>query len=196
MLSTGTNNASKLPVYNQNVVDISIIDSTETFKNKVSIICFLGDEITNNKGGFFNLNQKIYKEFIEHNDFQIIAIYPKENEKEALQFKKEIGTYTDMVKWNFIPGSREKIDILFDSFKTNTTLNNLYISDAFLVDKNGFLRGRTDEKENKNRKKVGYNMNSVATLGEIMEDDINVLYYEYYTAYKNKNKADRKEIGS
>jgi hypothetical protein len=38
-------------------------------------------------------------------------------------------------------------------------------------------------------------MNSVAELKKIMKDDINVLYYEYYAAFKNKNKADRKEVG-
>ena len=49
--------------------------------------------------------------------------------------------------------------------------------------------------ENKERKLVGYDMNSVAELKKIMKDDINVLYYEYYAAFKNKNKADRKEVG-
>jgi hypothetical protein len=63
------------------------------------------------------------------------------------------------------------------------------------VDKNGYLRERTDDEEKKQRKLVGYDMNSVAELKKIMKDDINVLYYEYYAAFKNKNKADRKEVG-
>ena len=36
------------------------------------------------KGGVFNLNQKIYKEFYGHIAFQMIAIYPKGNEVDAL----------------------------------------------------------------------------------------------------------------
>ena len=40
-------------------------------------------------------------------------------------------------------------------------------------------------------------MNAVAELKDKLKDDINVLYYEYYAAFKdkNKNKADRKEVG-
>ena len=66
-----------------------------------------------------------------------------------------------------------------------------------MVDKNGDLRGRADDKENKKRKTHGYNMNSVADLNKIMKDDVLVLFYEYYAAFKekNKNKADRKEVG-
>ncbi len=38
----------------------------------------------------------------------------------------------------------------------------------------------------------GYNIESVAELNNKMEDDIKVLLYEYRAAFKNKNKADRK----
>lgn len=100
-----------------------------------------------------------------------------------------------MTKWKFTAGSRENINTFFNSFKTNTSLDNFYTSDAFIVDKNGYLRERTDDEEKKERKLVGYDMNSVAELKKIMKDDINVLYYEYYAAFKNKNKADRKEVG-
>jgi hypothetical protein len=195
LLSTGINNASKLPIYNESALDITIIDSTKTLKNKVSLICFLGDDIVNKKGGIFNLNQNIYKKFIEHNDFQIIAIYPKGTEEEVLNFKKELGAFTNMAKWKFTEGSRENINTFFSSFNTNASLNNVYTSNVFLVDKNGYLRERTDDAEKKERKVIGYDMNSVAELKKIMKDDINVLYYEYYAAFKNKNKADRKEVG-
>jgi hypothetical protein len=40
-------------------------------------------------------------------------------------------------------------------------------------------------------------MNSVSELNAKLKDDVKVLYYEYYAAFKekNKNKADRKEVG-
>ena len=38
----------------------------------------------------------------------------------------------------------------------------------------------------------GYNIESVAELNDKMEDDIKVLLYEYRAAFKNKNKAVRK----
>ena len=48
---------------------------------------------------------------------------------------------------------------------------------------------RLDEK---NEIMYGYNIESVAELNNKMEDDIKVLLYEYRAAFKNKNKADRK----
>ncbi|MCL7752310.1 hypothetical protein [Polaribacter sp. Z022] len=197
ILSTGKNNFTKLPVVTKNVVDISLIDSSKTFKGNISIVCFLGNDIEANKGGFFNLNEKIYKKFIEYNNFQILAIYPKGKEEEAKKTKKDISAFTDMVKWNFIAASKEDINKLHASFNSLDTLNNLYTSNAFLVDKNGDLRGRINDADAKNGKLFGYNMNSVSVLNGKLKDDVLVLYYEYYAAFKdkNKNKADRKEVG-
>ena len=197
LMSTGTNNFTKLPVATTNVVDISTIDATKTFKDNISVVCFLGDDMNAHKGGFFNLNEKIYKKFIEYNKFQIIAIYPKGKELEAMQIKKEISAFTDMVKWNFVAGTKEEIAVLHASFNSKYKLSDSYTFKTFLVDKSGDLRGRADDKENLNREILGYDMNSVADLNKIMKDDILVLFYEYYAAFKeqNKNKAKRKEIG-
>ena len=75
ILSTGKNNFIKLPVVTKNIVDISTIDSTKTFKDHISIVCFLGNDMDTHKGGFFNLNEKIYKKFIEYNKFQNTSVY-------------------------------------------------------------------------------------------------------------------------
>ena len=196
LLSTGINNAIKLPIVNKNVTDLSVLDASKTFKNKVSVICFLGENMLENKGGFFNLNEKIYKKFTEYRDFQLIALFPEGKKAVAAQLKKEIGAFTDMVNWKFVPAAPEEIEALYATFKVNQPLVNAYTNEAFLIDKNGFLRGRTDDIEKKERKILGYNMNSVADLKKIMKDDISALYYEYYAAYrdrnKNKKKADRK----
>lgn len=193
LLSTGINRFNKLPIVNNNVVDISIIDSTETLQNKVSVICFLGDDLNKIKGSLFNLNEKVYKKFIEHKKFQIIALVPEGKEKEAQILKDEIGAFTEMSKWKFITGSKEQINTFYSSFKNNSKLSNLYTNDAFLIDKRGRLRGRTDDNKNPNRKFIGYNMRSVSDLKGPMKDDISVLYYEYYAAFKDRKKADRKE---
>ena len=58
------------------------------------------------------------------------------------------------------------------------------------------LRGRL--KDDKTDKKLyGYSLNSVSELNGKLKDDLKVLYYEYYAAFKekNKNKANRKEVG-
>jgi len=54
-------------------MDISSLDSIETLKDHISVVCFLGNNIAENKAGFFNLNEKIYKKFIDYNKFQIIS---------------------------------------------------------------------------------------------------------------------------
>lgn len=197
ILSTGKNNFTKLPVVSENITDISSLDSIETLKDHISVVCFLGNNIAENKAGFFNLNEKIYKKFIDYNKFQIVAIYPQDKEAQAKEMKKEIGAFTDMIKWKFIAGSDEQIRALHSSFKSKDTLSNLYSFRAFLVDRKGNLRGRINDKDSKEGTLFGYNIESVSELNSKMKDDVLVLFYEYYAAFKdkNKNKADRKEVG-
>ena len=197
ILSTGTNNFTKLPIVTKNVIELSTIDINKSFKGNISIVCFLGNDLENNKGGFFNLNEKIYKKFIDYNNFQIIAIYPEGKEEEANKLKKEISAFTDMVKWNFIAASEAQINNLHTSFNSKDTLTNLYSNKAYLIDKNGDLRGRIKDEDSFDGKLFGYNLKSVSVLNAKLKDDVKVLYYEYYAAFKdkNKNKADRKEVG-
>jgi hypothetical protein len=52
ILSTGKNNFTKLPVVSEKVMDISSLDSIETLKDHISVVCFLGNNIAENKAGF------------------------------------------------------------------------------------------------------------------------------------------------
>ncbi|ARV06923.1 hypothetical protein BTO04_09605 [Polaribacter sp. SA4-10] len=191
-LQQGVNNFAKLPVVTENVINVSLIDSTNTttLENKISIICFLGNDIETIKGGVFNLNQKIYKPFYGFKDFQIVVVYPNGKEQEVIQLKKEIGSFTDMVKWKFVASSKDEINAFYDSFKTNEPLTNLYSSKAFIIDREGGLRGRTDDEDSEDGKLFGYDMNSVAELNNKMKDDLKVVLAEYRLALK-KNDADR-----
>ncbi|MBU3010486.1 hypothetical protein KO506_03665 [Polaribacter vadi] len=197
-LSTGENNFKKLPVLTQNVIDVSEIDASKSvqLKNNVTIICFLGDDINAIKSGLFNLNEKVYKKFTDYKQFQIIGIYPKGKEQDVQKLKKDIGAFTDMQKWRFIASSKAEIEAFYSSFEFNEPLVNLASAKAFLIDKDVSLRGRLNDEASGNRL-YGYNMNSVAELNGKLKDDVKVLYYEYYAAFKekNKNNADRKEVG-
>ncbi|AOW17394.1 hypothetical protein LPB03_07925 [Polaribacter vadi] len=199
LLSLGENNFTKLPVVKENLIDVSEIDATKTvqLKENVTILCFLGNDINKTKTGLLNLNEKIYKKFIDYKKFQIVAIYPEGKEEEVKNLKEEIGAFTDMQKWNFIASSKDKIEGFYITFGLNEPLVNLYSSKAFLIDKDVNLRGRLTDKDTKDGKLYGYNMNSVAVLNGKLIDDVKVLYYEYYAAFKekNNNKADRKEVG-
>lgn len=199
ILSTGTNNFTKLPVVKANLVDVSQIDATKKvhLKDFVTIVCFLGNDVTANKSGVFNLNEKIYKTFLDYKQFQILAIYPNEKEVEVAQLKEEIGAFTDMQKWIFMASSKEEIEAFYDGFSFKEPLVNLASSKVFLIDKDVNLRGRIKDADSKDGILYGYNMNSVSVLNGKLKDDVKVLYYEYYAAFKdkNKNKADRKEVG-
>ena len=183
ILSTGENNFKKLPILKENISNTASL----SLDNKVSVICFLGN----------NLNEKIYKKFLDYNDFQIIAVYPSHNENEVVKLKENMGTYTDMQKWKFTALNSDEINTLFNSLSVKDSLENLGISKAFIIDKNLNLRGRVNDKDFTDGRLEGYNLNSVSELKSKMKDDINVLFYEYYAAFKkrNKNKADRKEVG-
>jgi hypothetical protein len=192
VLSTGINNFAKLPVITKQVINISVIDSLKTvsFDRKISIVCFLGTDVKSIQGGVFNLNQKIYKPFYDFKDFQMIAVYPREQQAAVDFLKKEIGNFTNMVKWNFIPASKEEITVFHESFKTKKPLENLYTSNVFIIDKEINLRGRLTDEDSFEGKLFGYNMNSVSVLNKKMKDDVKVVLAEYRLALK-KNDIDR-----
>jgi hypothetical protein len=196
VLSTGVVNWTQLPTLTERVRDLPKTNDAEqaSFENKVTVLCFLGKNIENAKGGIFNLNQKIYKEFYGYQAFQAIAIYPEDQQDEVETLKKKIDQFTDMSKWNFIGLSEEKILQLFSGLQTNETLIDLGTSKAFIIDKDLKLRGRNKDKDTPDGLLYGYDTNSVGELNNKMEDDIKVLLYEYRAAFKNKNKADRKKI--
>lgn len=199
ILSTGTNNFTKLPILTKDVVDVSEIDSlkTTTLENHISVVCFLGDETKSLQPGILALNEKIYKTFLDYKQFQVIAIYPKGTNTDVKQLKDNLAAFTDMQNWVFIESSRAEIEGFYETFNIKEPLVNLSSNNVFLIDKENNLRGRTNDDDAVDGKLYGYNINSVSVLNSKLKDDIKVLYYEYYAAFKdkNKNKADRKEVG-
>jgi hypothetical protein len=198
ILSTGENNFKKLPILTQNVIDVSEIDASKKhqLKESVSIICFLGNDLQSITSGLLNLNEKIYKKFLDYKKFQIVAVYPQDKSEDVKKLREKIGAFTDMQKWKFVPSTKTEIQGFYQSFAYKEPLFNLTSTKAFLIDKNLNLRGRLKD-DDTNNKLYGYNLNSVSELNGKLKDDIKVLYYEYYAAFKerNKNKANRKEVG-
>ena len=192
ILSTGINNFKKLPTLTS-AVSFHVLEDSISLTDHVTVLCFLGNDVATKKGGFFNLNQKIYKEFYGYRPFQIIAVYPKSSENDVDKLKSDLSAFTDMSKWNFISINRDTILTLYKNLKTNKMLDSsLYSNQVYLLDKELNLRGRDNDGEEKNEIMYGYNIESVAELNNKKEDDIKVLLYEYRAAFKNKNKADRK----
>lgn len=192
ILSTGINNFKKLPTLT-NTVSLNVLEDSISLTDHVTVLCFLGNDVATKKGGFFNLNQKIYKEFYGYRPFQIIAVYPKSSQDDVDKLKSDLSAFTDMSKWNFFAMEKETIKKLHQNLKTEKILDtSLYSKQVYLLDKELNLRGRDLEEDEGSQIMYGYNIESVAELNNKMEDDIKVLLYEYRAAFKNKNKADRK----
>ena len=183
--ASGINNFAKLPILEKDVLNVDTF-SEKTFDNKISILIFLGNNIQKKKGDILNLNQKIYKRFYEFNDFQFIALGPIEIKKqiEDLVGQLSTGTNTEMTKWFFLFQDSEDIKNIFKSLRTNLELDEFGGSPyVFIIDKNGYLRGRNDS----DGIKFGYDIRSVAELNNYMVDDIKIILAEYRLALKKNN---------
>ena len=183
--ASGINNFAKLPILEKDVLNVDTF-SEKTFDNKISILIFLGNNIQKKKGDILNLNQKIYKRFYEFNDFQFIALGPIEIKKqiEDLVGQLSTGTNTEMTKWFFLFKDSEDTKNIFKSLRTNLELDEFGGSPyVFIVDKNGFLRGRNDS----DGIKFGYDIRSVAELNNYMVDDIKIMLAEYRLALKKNS---------
>lgn len=190
-LSMGINNFAKLPVVAKNVLDVSTVDKNYEFNRKISILTFLGKEPDAIKGEFFNLNEKIYRPFYGFKDFQMIVVAVNGTQDEVAKLQKQIGDFTNMIKWNFVFLEENEINFLYESLNTNQSLdNNLHTSRAFIIDKDVCLRGRNNDKDSADGTLYGYNMSSVAELNDKMKDDVKVVLAEYRLALK-KNNAHR-----
>ena len=183
--ASGINNFAKLPILEKDILNVDTF-SEKTFDNKISILIFLGNNIQKKKGDILNLNQKIYKRFYEFNDFQFIALGPIEIKKqiEDLVGQLSTGTNTEMTKWFFLFQDSEDTKNIFKSLRTNLELDEFGGSPyVFIIDKNGYLRGRNDS----DGIKFGYDIRSVAELNNYMVDDIKIILAEYRLALKKNN---------
>ena len=183
--ASGINHFAKLPVLTKNIKDISDI-STESLKDKITVLGFFGKNIEERYGDAGNLNQEIYKRFNEFKDFQFLMIQPKGTQnlfKELLQEMNRL-TETNFQNWKFVSLSDEDLISVFNSLETDINLDsNLGTSYVFIVDRNGNLRGRDD----KEGVKFGYDSRFVADINNNMVDDVKVILAEYRMALKKNN---------
>ena len=185
--ASGVNNFAKLPIVTNTVVDVAEF-SDEQFKDKITILGFLGNDVSLKKGSALNLNQKIYKRFHGFEDFQFLMVQPQGTEKECQQLVDELSrsTQVDAKGWKFVFLDPVQIQLVFDRLNTPLSLDeNLGSPYVFIIDKGVALRGR-DDNEN-----VGYDARSVADIHNNMVDDVKVILAEYRLALKKYN-ADRK----
>ena len=195
--ASGINNFAKLPILTENLPEISSWNTLRgdpiQFEDHITVIGFWGNDLESKKSDAFNLNQKIYKRFYEFKDFQFVVAVEDGYQDEIVKVISELeeGVGTDMIKWNFIFGSAEQIQMLFLSLESDINLSpKQSTSTVFIVDREANLRGRDDDEDVGTL--FGYDASSVASLNNKMTDDVKVILAEYRLALK-KNNANRQK---
>ena len=191
--ASGKNNFALLPVLTENVNEIKNFKTLSGEKiqleDKISILGFWGEDLSQKKGDALNLNQKIYKRFYQFNDFQFVMVLENGQQDKVNILKEELkeGVGTDLVKWRFVFGSPDEIQDLFDSLRTNLNLSQGKSSPyVFIIDKEVNLRGRDDDEDVGTL--YGFNSQSVAEINNKMVDDVKVILAEYRRAWKKYNQ--------
>ena len=190
--ASGKNNFALLPVLTEDVNEIKNFKTLSGEKiqleDKISILGFWGENLSQKKGDALNLNQKIYKRFYQFNDFQFVMVLENGQKDQVNILKEELqeGVGTDLVKWRFVFGSPDEIQDLFDSLRTNLNLSAGKSSPyVFIIDKEVNLRGRDDDEDVGTL--YGFNSQSVAEINNKMVDDVKVILAEYRRAWKKYN---------
>jgi hypothetical protein len=192
--ATGVNKFVNLPTLTKNTQELpnwhSLNKERVQLKEKITIHCYLGDDVLTEKGNLFNLNQKIYNKNKEFNDFQIVMIAPNGTEKNIQAIIFELETISDLSGWHFVFTSHDSIANFHKQLKLQEILNPANgTTNVYIVDKDINLRGRKGKNlKGEKEYKEGYNTISAADLHNNMSDDVKVILAEYRLALKRNNK--------
>ena len=195
--ASGVNSFSKLPVITPKIVDFgdwkSLNGKKVSLDKKITVLGFSGSEILNNRGNFFNLNEKIYKRYYGFEDLQFVILCPLGTEKEAQKVVDALKPFTDVKGWNFVFASPEEIKTFYSQLNLKGQLDDkLGTSNVYIVDKDRNLRGRKGvTKDNKDEYKEGYDTFHPSELSNEMLDDFKIILYEYRAALKKNHNATK-----
>ena len=188
-----SHNYTPLPVIHTNVPELVNYESFEKndtiqFKNKITILGFLGKNVKGREINVLNLNQKIYKRFSGFKHFRIVMLVTPGQEEEVKNLKYEISRFADELKsWHFVTVDQEELERIFYGLESPLVLDGFSSSDyVYIIDKDRNLRGRFDDRskvELREEKEpymlYGYNTTVISELSGKMTDDIRILFEEY-----------------
>ncbi|TRZ45775.1 hypothetical protein [Robertkochia solimangrovi] len=190
--ASGVNNFGKLPTLRESVLaEVSLLDengSEVSFKDHISILGFLGDDLEHKKTNAFNLNQKIYKRFNGFTDFQFVMVLPENTKSQVAALKQELSPLADISNWKFVFLPTDQVADMYNKLNIPGALNDdVYIDRVYIIDRDGSLRGRSDDEDM--GLLFGYDATSVAEINNKMVDDVKIILAEYRLALKKNNKS-------
>jgi hypothetical protein len=197
IFSTATHNSLFLPTISKANADIpanwvGLNQEKISMKDKITVLGFVGNNVIENRGNFFNLNQKIYNKYKGFKDFQMVMVTTVGNEAKAKQILDELAPITgEMTGWKFVFATPEAIQTFYNSYKLVGKLDANFGSPAvIIVDKELNHRGRNGKnKKGQEEYKESYNTISAADLHNEMTDDVKIILREYRLALKKNNNA-------
>lgn len=195
--ATGVNSFIKLPTLTEKIADVnpnwkSLNGEKITLNDKITILGFSGENIMENRGNFFLLNQKIYNRNKEFKDFQIVFIAPDGTQDKVKSILERLDKLTDTKGYHFVFAKPQEIQAFFNTMKLVGQLNENYGSpNVYIIDKERNLRGRKGKSvQGKLEYREGYNVQSSAELHNEMTDDLKIILAEYRLALKKNNRKD------
>jgi len=196
--ASGVNSFITLPTITKTIPNVnqqwkSLNGETVTLNKKITILGFAGENLMENSGNYFTLNQKIYNNYHAFKDFQFVFIAPEGTQKQAERLMKELGKISDVSGYHFVFASKTEIQSYFKKLKLLGKLNTKAGTPVvYIIDKKRNLRGRKGKSvQGEPEYKEGYNTTSAAELHNDMVDDVKIILAEYRLALK-RNNADRK----
>jgi len=194
--ATGVYNFSALPIVSTNVKEVSAFKNLKgeqvQLKDKLTVLGFLGSDLTDRKINVYNLHEEIYKGIHSSDkDFQMLMLLPVGAESQVEEIIVELSRYAEINKWQFAFGTPEAIKEVYKSLNLSETLDeNLGTDYVFIIDKEQSLRC-ADDKELKSYN--GYDATAVSVLHKKMDNDVTVLLFEYNAALKSNYKINRRD---
>jgi hypothetical protein len=195
--ATGVNSFIKLPTLTEKIADVnpnwkSLNGEKVSLNDKITILGFSGENIMENRGNFFLLNQKIYNRNKEFKDFQIVFIAPDGTQDKVKSILERLDKLTDTKGYHFVFAKPEEIQAFFSTMKLVGQLNENFGSpNVYIIDKQRNLRGRKGKSvQGKPEYREGYNVQSSAELHNEMTDDLKIILAEYRLALKKNNRKD------
>ncbi|MDG1213817.1 MAG: hypothetical protein P8N20_06815 [Flavobacteriaceae bacterium] len=185
--ASGVNNFGRLPIMTSAVEELPENEAAVVLANKISIVGYLGSDLSQRQVNMFNLNQKIYKRFSEFKDFQMLMVLPKGTEDQLAKVMQELSAIGEVEAWRFIFLTPEQIQTHFESLQVPERLDATFGTDqVYIIDKALQLRGRKANEQDKAL--YGYNATEVSLLTKTMIDDVKILLAEYRMALKKNNQ--------
>ncbi len=194
--ATGVYNFSSLPVVSKNVKELtgfkSLNGNSVSLTNKLTVLGFLGADLTDRKINVYNLHEEIYKGIHSSDeDFQMLMLLPDGAQSQINEIIVELSRYAEINKWEFAFGTPAAITEVYNSLNTSMHLDaNLGTDDVFIIDKERNVRC-SDDKDLKNC--FGYDATAVSVLHKIMDNDVTVLLFEYNAALKSNYTINRRD---